>query len=81
MDRSSPTELEGVLKALGKDAEDAAVVAIVFAVVAEAKHMPELRLKGRSDLVGNLHKNNFVAVFGQHYIACFLTLKRKEINN
>ena len=60
MDRSSPTELEGVLKALGKDAEDAAVVAIVFAVVAEAKHMPELRLKGRSDLVGNLHKNNFV---------------------
>ena len=57
MDLSSPTKREGVLKALGKDAEDAAVVAIVFAVVAEAKQMPELRLKGRSDLVGNHHKN------------------------
>ena len=60
MDRSSPAKLNGVLKALGTDAEDETVVAIVFAVAAEAKQMPELRLKGRGDLIGNLGKQKLV---------------------
>ncbi len=60
MDQSSPTKLKGILKALCKDVENAAVVAIVFATATEAKRMLELRLKGRSDLVGNLHKNGLV---------------------
>jgi hypothetical protein len=60
MDKSSPTKLNGVLKALGTDAEDLAVVAIVFAAAAEAKQMQELRWKGRSDLVGNLSKKGLV---------------------
>ena len=81
MDRSSPTELEGVLKALGKDAESATVVAIVFAVVAEAKQMPELRLKGRSDLVGNLNTNDLVIEnVPRFWTAKLLAEKLVEIN-
>ena len=57
MDNSSPIKLNGVLKALGTDAEDLAVVAIVFAAAAEAKQMQELRWKGRSDLSEILVKN------------------------
>ena len=60
MDRSSLAKLNGVLKALGTDAEDETVVAIVFAAAAEAKQMPELRLKGRGDLIGNLGKQKLV---------------------
>jgi hypothetical protein len=60
MDKSSPTKLNEVLKALGTDAEDLAVVAIVFAAAAEAKQMQELRWKGRSDLVRNLSKEGLI---------------------
>jgi hypothetical protein len=81
MDRSSPTELEGVLKALGKDAESATVVAIVFAVVAEVKQMPELRMKGRSDLVGNFNTNDLVIEnVPRFWTAKLLAEKLVEIN-
>ena len=49
MDRTNPTMLAGIMKAIRKHGGDSDTVAVIFASVEEMKKLPALRLLGRGN--------------------------------